>query len=130
MLTGQSDVRPIRAELDGHRSLAEAHQRVRQLEQEVAQLREAVAARQQIGIATGLLSRRFGCTPQQAWRLLIRVSQDANVKVRKIADVLIDEHCGQVRPEDRLTADLLHEHLPADPSPAAGGRPASPDRKS
>jgi hypothetical protein len=82
------------------------------LELEVAQLREALQTRQQIGVATGLLAQRFGCSPDRAWSVLVRISQAMNVKVRDITRVLLDAHCGEVRPDDADLLAQLSEHLP------------------
>ena len=56
--------------------MLEGSSRVAQLEAEIAQLKDALARRQQIGIATGLLAQRFGITPERAWSLLVRLSQN------------------------------------------------------
>ena len=52
--------------------------RVAQLEAEIAQLKDALARRQQIGVATGLLAQRFAISPEQAWSLLVRLSQNGS----------------------------------------------------
>src|SRR5215203_7508025 len=69
--------------------------RVAQLEAEIAQLRDALTRRQQIGVATGLLAQRFAVSPDRAWSLLVRLSQNSHVKVRDIAQAVIDAHCGR-----------------------------------
>src|SRR5215217_8046786 len=74
--------------------------RVAQLEAEIAQLRDALARRQQIGVATGLLAQRFAISPDRAWSLLVRLSQNGHVKVREIAQALIKAHCGVVGPAE------------------------------
>src|SRR4029434_462958 len=74
--------------------------RVAELEAEIVQLRDALTRRQQIGVATGLLAQRFGISPERAWSLLVRLSQNGHVKVRDIAQGMINAHCGQVRPAD------------------------------
>ena len=72
--------------------------RVAQLEAEIAQLKDALARRQQIGVATGLLAQRFAISPERAWSLLVRLSQNSHVKVREIAQSVIDAHCGRLDP--------------------------------
>jgi hypothetical protein len=91
---------------------AELGSRVAQLEAEIAQLRDALSRRQQIGVATGLVAQRFGISPERAWSLLVRLSQNSHVKVREIAQAVIDAHC--CRP-DSINAEILRsieKHLP------------------
>ncbi|MFL6047823.1 MAG: ANTAR domain-containing protein [Propionibacteriaceae bacterium] len=86
--------------------------RVAELEAEVAQLKEALARRQQIGVATGLIAQRFGIDPDRAWSLLVRLSQNAHVKVRDIAQTLINVHCGSVGPAEAKIISAIELHLP------------------
>jgi ANTAR domain len=90
----------------------EAISRVAQLEAEIAQLKDALARRQQIGVATGLLAQRFGISPERAWSLLVRLSQNGHVKVRDIAQTLIDAHCGRLSPSEVEILKLMETHLP------------------
>jgi ANTAR domain len=91
----------------------EASARVAELESEVAQLKEALARRQQIGVATGLLAQRFAISPDRAWSLLVRLSQNGHVKVRDIAQALINAHCGVVGPAEAKIISTIEVHLPA-----------------
>jgi ANTAR domain len=86
--------------------------RVAELEAEIAQLRDALARRQQIGVATGLLAQRFGISPERAWSLMVRLSQNGHVKVREIAQALIDAHCGRLDPIDVEILSSIEKHLP------------------
>jgi hypothetical protein len=86
--------------------------RVGQLEAEIAQLKDALARRQQIGVATGLLAQRFGVTPERAWSLLVRLSQNCHVKVRDIAQALINAHCGRPNPAEVEIICAMESHLP------------------
>jgi hypothetical protein len=86
--------------------------RVAELEAEVAQLRDALARRQQIGVATGLLAQRFGISPDRAWSLIVRLSQNGHVKVREIAQAVIDAHCGRLEPTEVEILSSLEQHLP------------------
>ena len=86
--------------------------RLVELETEVAQLKEALARRQQIGVATGLIAQRFGMDPDRAWSLLVRLSQNAHVKVRDIAQALINAHCGSVGPGEAKIISAIELHLP------------------
>ena len=90
----------------------ETSSRVAELEAEIAQLRDALARRQQIGVATGLLAQRFGISPERAWSLMVRLSQNGHVKVREIAQALIDAHCGRLDPIGVETLSSIEKHLP------------------
>ncbi len=86
--------------------------RVAQLEAEIAQLKDALARRQQIGVATGLLAQRFAISPEQAWSLLVRLSQNGHVKVRDIAQALINGHCGRLGPAEAQIFAAIQSYLP------------------
>jgi ANTAR domain len=92
--------------------ILDASSRVEQLEAEIAQLKDALARRQQIGVATGLLAQRFAISPERAWSLLVRLSQNGHVKVRDIAQALINAHCGQVGPAEAAILNAIESHLP------------------
>ena len=83
------------------------------LRDEVAHLHEAVKSQRDIGMAIGLLSARFDLSTEQAWRTMLRISQDSNTKVRTVARVLVATHDGTAGPEDRETLARFVEHLPA-----------------
>ena len=86
--------------------------RVAELEAEIAQLRDALARRQQIGVATGLLAQRFAISPDRAWSLMVRLSQNGHVKVREIAQAVIDAHCGRLDPTDVEILSSIEKYLP------------------
>ena len=86
--------------------------RVAELEAEVAQLRDALARRQQIGVATGLIAQRFAISPERAWSLLVRLSQNGHVKVRVIAQAVIDAHCGRHDPAVAEILSSIEKYLP------------------
>jgi len=104
----------------------EASPRVAQLEAEIAQLKDALTRRQQIGVATGLLAQRFAITPERAWSLLVRLSQNCHLKVRDIAQAIIDAHCGRLSPAQVDIISAIEAHLPdgvrLTRAPAAGQR--------
>lgn len=52
---------------------------------QVEQLEEALQTRTLIGQATGLLMAQEGLTSEEAFQKLVRVSQNANVKLREVA---------------------------------------------
>ena len=86
--------------------------RVAELEAEIAQLKDALATRQQIGVATGLLAQRFAITPDRAWSLMVRLSQNGHVKVREIAQAVIDAQCGRLDPTEVEILSSIEKHLP------------------
>ena len=92
--------------------ILEGSSRVAQLEAEIAQLKDALARRQQIGVATGLLAQRFGVTPERAWSLLVRLSQNCHVKIRDIAQALINAHCGRPNPAEIEIICAIESYLP------------------
>ena len=83
------------------------------LRDEVAQLHEAVRSQRDIGMAIGLMSARFGCSTDQAWRTMLRVSQDSNTKIRTVARVLVATHDGTAGPDDHEVLATFVKHLPA-----------------
>lgn len=91
------------------------------LRDEVAHLHEAVRSQRDIGMAIGLISARFGCSTEQAWRTMVRVSQDSNTKIRTVARVLVATHDGTADAEDREVLERFVHHLPA--SGWSGGPP-------
>jgi ANTAR domain len=91
---------------------ADTNSRVAELESEIAQLKDALARRQQIGVATGLLAQRFAISPDRAWSLMVRLSQNGHVKVREIAQAVIDAHCGRLDPTEVEILSLIEKLLP------------------
>jgi hypothetical protein len=91
---------------------ADTNSRVAELEVEIAQLKDALARRQQIGVATGLLAQRFGISPDRAWSLMVRLSQNGHVKVREIAQAVIDAHCGRLDPTEVEILSSIEKLLP------------------
>jgi GAF domain-containing protein len=71
--------------------------------EDLAGLRTAMKSRAVIEQAKGVLIERYRLTEDQAFAVLIRLSQDNNVKVRDIADHLVSagELLGQVQSADR-----------------------------
>ena len=67
---------------------------------EVATLRDAIATRTIIGQATGLLAGQLNITTPMAWRVMRRLSNETNVKLRDIARALVDAHDGRRPPGD------------------------------
>ncbi|MFJ3439203.1 ANTAR domain-containing protein [Streptomyces cyaneofuscatus] len=96
---------------------SELHRRVRQLER-------AVASHAVIDRACGVLIAWTRCSPDEAWAILVRISQHSNTKARLVAEVLVTAaRGGQLPPE-------LHRHVKAvlqqtgrGPAPAHAGSP-------
>jgi len=65
----------------------------------IDQLNQAMHTRKVIGQAIGILMERYDLTEERAFRFLVRASQSGNVKVRDIAQRLVDE--GNQRPAPR-----------------------------
>lgn len=98
------------------------------LRDEVAHLHEAMRSQRDIGMAIGLVSARFGCSTEQAWRTMLRVSQDSNTKIRTVARVLVATHDGSADADDRaLLASFAHQLPPSGwPSEPRAGEDPSP----
>ncbi|MFF2078772.1 SpoIIE family protein phosphatase [Kitasatospora sp. NPDC058162] len=106
---------------------------VDRLRAEAEGLRRAMRTRGVIEQAKGMLTERLGCTPDEAFGHLVRLSQDTNRRVADIAAGLV----GLAAPITDLAADTaLQEaveelvrpvrHPPAPVEPAAGPVPAPP----
>jgi GAF domain-containing protein len=67
-----------------HAALALGHAR------EVTQLAEAIASRQTIGVAVGLVMSRFRLDRDRAFHYLVRASSTSNIKLRDIAQEVVD----------------------------------------
>lgn len=78
---------PLAARLD-QQGLATALEQARR---EICTLRAGLERRTLIGQAIGITMTRRGLTTDAALAHLVRVSQDSNVKVRDVAQVVVDE---------------------------------------
>ncbi|HVW43683.1 MAG TPA: GAF and ANTAR domain-containing protein [Amycolatopsis sp.] len=79
----------LAAVLAGHAGIAvAATQAVSRAELEAAHLREALRSRDVIGQAKGILMQRQGITEDEAFGLLRRTSQDLNIKLAKVAQLI------------------------------------------
>ena len=131
-LDSQVDGTAVHDQMDGHDGVRGldgvggrwvSFTRVAELEATVAQLREAVVSRQQLGFVTGLVAGRLGLTPDDAWAVLVRLSQDTNVKVREVGRVIHDAYCGRLAPEDEALAARLDANAPKGTSLVARHEP-------
>ncbi len=78
------DDRAVAALMAQHASLALASQVDRET------LGHALDSRTQIGVATGILMARYDVSQEQAFGVLRRYSQHANVKLREVADRVVE----------------------------------------
>jgi ANTAR domain-containing protein len=113
-MVSQPPITKVRSPLSSSAILdgLEGSARVAELEAEIVQLKEALARRQLIGVATGLLAQRFNISPDRAWSLLVRLSQNGHVKVRDIAQALINAHCGLHGPLENKIINAIESYLP------------------
>ena len=88
------------------------------LRDEVAHLHEAMGSQRDIGMAIGLVSARFGCSTEQAWRTMLRISQDTNTKIRTVARVLVATHDGSADADDHALLQTFVGQLPPSGWPA------------
>jgi two-component system, response regulator / RNA-binding antiterminator len=56
---------------------------------EVEQLREALTSRATIDQAKGILMAQHGCSPEEAFGMLVRLSNDTNVRLADVASALV-----------------------------------------
>jgi GAF domain-containing protein len=65
---------------------------IRRLSQDevIAQLHEAVESRTVIGQATGIIMAQRRCGPDEALNVLIKISNDRNIKLREVARMLVE----------------------------------------
>jgi AmiR/NasT family two-component response regulator len=67
---------------------------IAQLHAEIANLRVALTTRDVIGQAKGILMERHGLTADEAFDRLVTMSQHTNVKVREVAQYLVELRAG------------------------------------
>ncbi|TKG63136.1 ANTAR domain-containing protein [Prauserella endophytica] len=99
---------------------------VAHLENELDGLRRALRTRATIEQAMGVLVVSHRCTPQEAFQVLVRLSQQYNIKLHRIAQALVQL---AQRVEQAQLEPLLHEaaaggSIPLDgdgPGPSARG---------
>lgn len=75
-----------------------------ELRKEVDGLRQALASHPVIDMARGIVMATAACTPEQAWQLLVDVSQHSNVKLREVARHIVDSVNGPPPPPAVRTA--------------------------
>jgi hypothetical protein len=80
------------------RTLLESDDELAALRHEVEHLRRALSSRADIDQAKGVLMLRYGLTSARAFDVLVRWSQDANVKLRVVAVALLQAIGAESRP--------------------------------
>ncbi|WP_420310444.1 ANTAR domain-containing protein [Streptomyces sp. YS-B37] len=78
-----------------------------ELLREKEQLKHAMESRPVIDMARGVLMTTFACRPDEAWDILVAISQHANLKLRVVAEAVTEAATGQPMPTD------LTDHLAA-----------------
>ena len=73
---------------------------------EVMNLRRALTSRATIDQAKGIVMAKRRCTPDQAFKILAKLSQDTNVKLADVAAALVYKAHG---PTDTATTDCLQD---------------------
>ncbi|MEU6304392.1 ANTAR domain-containing protein [Streptomyces chartreusis] len=63
--------------------------RVFELEEEVQQLKEAVVSHAVVDQAIGMMVALGRVTPDQGWTVLREVSQHTNIKLRRVAELVV-----------------------------------------
>lgn len=59
------------------------------LYEETEQLKEALDRRPVIDVARGVLMATWSCTEEEAWQMLVRVSQHSNTKLHDVAEAVV-----------------------------------------
>ncbi|WP_234438890.1 ANTAR domain-containing protein [Streptomyces sp. NRRL B-3229] len=71
-----------------------------ELRLEVTQLRRAMRTRPSIDVARGIVMASFGLSSEDAWTVLVTVSQNTNTKLHHLAESLMGAVHGEPVPED------------------------------
>jgi GAF domain-containing protein len=66
---------------------------------EIDHLHQALRTRELIGQAIGLLMAQYKLDPDAAFAFLVRSSSHANMKVRDIAEQMVEKHLAEIRRE-------------------------------
>jgi hypothetical protein len=71
-------------------------------------LRPAAADR----VATGMVAQRFAHHPERAWHCWYASPKNGHVKVRDIAQAIINAHCGRLSPAEVEILSVIDLHMP------------------
>lgn len=97
------------------------------LRAEVAQLRRAMQTRPTIDLARGILMASFGLSPEAAWSVLVKTSQNTNIKLHNLAQDLVGSMHGSTLPEQvqqQLAAAVAGASRPGGVAAHPAGGPA------
>ncbi|WP_343040743.1 ANTAR domain-containing protein [Streptomyces typhae] len=97
---------------------AAKEQEISELRTEVGQLKHAVRAHATVDQAIGALAAISNIRPEQAWDVLTEVSQHTNIKLRLVAEQVVEWTCdGELAEEVRreLQRSLAHQEPCAAP---------------
>ncbi|MFD6959298.1 ANTAR domain-containing response regulator [Streptomyces venezuelae] len=84
---------------DAAAALSAAQVEAEALRRENAQLQQALTSRPVIDQARGVLMAAGGCSAEQAWEVLVEISQRSNTKLRQVAEMVVAGTSGE-RPPD------------------------------
>ncbi|WP_326647892.1 MULTISPECIES: ANTAR domain-containing protein [unclassified Streptomyces] len=92
-----------------------ANLEVQALREELAGLRHALSTHPVIDMARGVIMATASCTPDQAWQVLVSVSQHTNIKLRDIAQHIVEGVAGEppaepIRAALRSALSALPDH--------------------
>ncbi|MFD5632303.1 ANTAR domain-containing protein [Streptomyces sp. NPDC127072] len=73
-----------------HRAVGQPQEQVGELREENAQLHEALRSHAVVDQAIGVVLALGQLTPEQGWDVLKEVSQRTNIKLRHVAELLVD----------------------------------------
>jgi anti-anti-sigma factor len=121
--------RPVQPGLDGRIPGEHAlNHEEQELRSEVVQLRRALQTRPVIDQARGILMASFALSPEDAWSVLVSISQNTNTKLHQLADELVTTVQGDALPEtmQQHVAAALAALNATTGSPPDGAPPQSP----
>ncbi|WP_420309162.1 ANTAR domain-containing protein [Streptomyces sp. YS-B37] len=97
----------------GYEAAEDQAGRVRALQDENAQLQRAVASHAVVDQAIGVVIAVGRLTPEQAWDVLRNVSQHTNIKLRRVAELLLElARTGQLPTNIRAELKRRLDHPP------------------
>ncbi|WEH36660.1 ANTAR domain-containing protein [Streptomyces sp. AM 4-1-1] len=88
----------LREEAEGLRE-AVALRESAALREEIEGLRKALASRPLLDMARGIVMAAGRCTPEEAWQILVETSQHTNIKLRHVAEAVVEGVGGPPPPE-------------------------------
>ncbi|MFJ4369377.1 ANTAR domain-containing protein [Streptomyces chartreusis] len=100
---------------------ADETDRILELEEEVDQLKEAVVSHAVVDQAIGMVVALGRVAPDEGWAVLKEVSQHTNIKLRRVAELILTwGRKGEMPPEIRIELEeALERHGPTQ-IPGAG----------